>query len=601
MKNKKGFTLVEMIAVIIILGVLAIIAFQVFTRNLEGFRDDYYVNLSNTINSAGKEFFTDNRKYLPKDVLTSTKVSLATLEELKYVDEINDYDKNSCDKDGYVIAINMGKGKYEYHSCFVCPDDEYSTMEDNFCDSVWLTDDNRRIGLGDLDPIYIYKGTERDSLRELLKVYASIKKIKVLENGEEVEIGVASGEGEEYVPEIYPDNMDIIDTEKNGTYVLQYNYEGEVKLRDVVVFSYEKPTMELKFKDIILTNASNGTRACEGVYAADGNVWSQIITTNFSISSAQRSILGSVGMTSDKAKYQILTKTGWHDYCTSLTASYGCSMRLNDYNGTTMIDDVKFRLIDEDGHIGLETSLYKIRMDEDDPVIESFTVNSTAPTDGKLTLTGKASDATSKIKGYQITTSSNTPTTWENVNSEATITKTKEIIYSATYYFWVIDNANNVSVKSIVINNIKCEKGKYSSNGLKTSATSCIVCPVGQYSNAIGTVTCTKCNEGYYQDKTGQTSCNKCAPGSHASNKGQATCDLCAKGYFASSEAAVNCLPCAKGYFASAEGTVNCSKCPKGQYAANEGTINCTKCAKGYYANVEATVTCTKCRILCRY
>ena len=61
MKNRNGYTLIEIIGAIIILGIISIIAIAVFTRNLRGFRDDYYINIERTMIESGKEFFGDKR------------------------------------------------------------------------------------------------------------------------------------------------------------------------------------------------------------------------------------------------------------------------------------------------------------------------------------------------------------------------------------------------------------------------------------------------------------------------------------------------------------------------------------------------------------
>ena len=72
-QNNSGFTLIEIIGVVIILGILAIIAVLYITKNMENFRDDYYVNIENTLLSSGQEFYTDNRKYVPTKFLEIMK------------------------------------------------------------------------------------------------------------------------------------------------------------------------------------------------------------------------------------------------------------------------------------------------------------------------------------------------------------------------------------------------------------------------------------------------------------------------------------------------------------------------------------------------
>ena len=89
--NKKGFTLIEIIGSIIILGIISIIAYNAYTSSLRGFREDYYNDLTRTLQESGKEFFNDNRKYKPNGILEAQKVTLNGLMTEKYLDEVVDY------------------------------------------------------------------------------------------------------------------------------------------------------------------------------------------------------------------------------------------------------------------------------------------------------------------------------------------------------------------------------------------------------------------------------------------------------------------------------------------------------------------------------
>ena len=95
--NKKGYTLIEIIGAVIILGIIAIIAVATFTRNLRGFRDDYYAQEENSLKEAGREFFSDNRNLRPNELLEGQKVTLEILESRKYIDEVVDYNGDKCD------------------------------------------------------------------------------------------------------------------------------------------------------------------------------------------------------------------------------------------------------------------------------------------------------------------------------------------------------------------------------------------------------------------------------------------------------------------------------------------------------------------------
>ena len=49
MKNKKGFTLVEIIAAVIILGIISLVAVINYTGSMKEFRDSYYSSLEKTM------------------------------------------------------------------------------------------------------------------------------------------------------------------------------------------------------------------------------------------------------------------------------------------------------------------------------------------------------------------------------------------------------------------------------------------------------------------------------------------------------------------------------------------------------------------------
>ena len=135
MKNIKGFTLVEVIGAVIILGILAILAVPLFTKQLNEFRDDYYENLVSNFENSGREFFSDNRMYRPTGKLEAAKVTLNTLNGQKYIDEFVDYEGGECNKDSYVVVIRKDKDEYDYHACLKCENDDYdNTVGNKFCD-----------------------------------------------------------------------------------------------------------------------------------------------------------------------------------------------------------------------------------------------------------------------------------------------------------------------------------------------------------------------------------------------------------------------------------------------------------------------------------
>lgn len=86
MKNK-GFTLVELMGVIVLLGVLILIAVPAVTGILKSSKDDLYQTQLRTIETAAKNWASDeeNLKYLP-DSGKCIYIHLYTLKEGEYVD-----------------------------------------------------------------------------------------------------------------------------------------------------------------------------------------------------------------------------------------------------------------------------------------------------------------------------------------------------------------------------------------------------------------------------------------------------------------------------------------------------------------------------------
>lgn len=122
--NKKGFTMVELLATIVILGLLVGVAIGAVSWILDSSEKNFYESLEKNLLLAAENYFADHRGALPKAIGQSRKLSLNTLVETNYMkkDSIVDYGKSPCNLDSsYVQVIKYSKKDYIYTLHLECP------------------------------------------------------------------------------------------------------------------------------------------------------------------------------------------------------------------------------------------------------------------------------------------------------------------------------------------------------------------------------------------------------------------------------------------------------------------------------------------------
>ena len=140
-KNKKAFTLVEIIAVIVLIGILSSIAIVSVTGYISKTKKNVLISHENGMKTAGKNMtstYLSENKYcedandkncpVPKD----NSREIVTLEQLieegyehdlknPYYKEGTDEKERYCYKDISVVQIkNLGNQNYEYKACIIC-------------------------------------------------------------------------------------------------------------------------------------------------------------------------------------------------------------------------------------------------------------------------------------------------------------------------------------------------------------------------------------------------------------------------------------------------------------------------------------------------
>ena len=130
MKNIKGFTMIELLTTIIILGLLTTLAYFGVSAILNRGSNSYYNSQENMIVLAGKEYFADYREKLPKDVGDTSSVTLDVLIDELYIEPVKDEDENECNSEKTTVVVQKITDKdYQYYVTLVC--DSYKTTEDS--------------------------------------------------------------------------------------------------------------------------------------------------------------------------------------------------------------------------------------------------------------------------------------------------------------------------------------------------------------------------------------------------------------------------------------------------------------------------------------
>lgn len=113
--KKNGFTLIEILAVITIIGVVSLIAMPVVQKNINNSKEQAYNTQIDMIEKAARDWSSENLMYLPELDGDSIHITLYTLMSLGYIEDslINPLTDKYFDTET-VITITKDKNKYKY-------------------------------------------------------------------------------------------------------------------------------------------------------------------------------------------------------------------------------------------------------------------------------------------------------------------------------------------------------------------------------------------------------------------------------------------------------------------------------------------------------
>jgi len=223
MKNKKGFTLAELLGVLTVLGIIGIIVFPAVDKALKQGKEDLYnIQISN-IKTGAMAWVSENPFIAPEnegDVIT------LTLGQLKQTGKVDDDIKNPEDKtlfpNDMLITITKTKGTYKVE---VLTETGTQTGETNYDVSL---------------PVIVLNGNmvEYIELKKSGINYSDPGAIAVYENIDiTVRIQTTITKNNETVSSISPTKSGVY----NITYSLDYNGKKAKAVRTVIVRDSEPP------------------------------------------------------------------------------------------------------------------------------------------------------------------------------------------------------------------------------------------------------------------------------------------------------------------------------------------------------------------------
>lgn len=124
-KNSKGFTLVELLGSIVIVGILSVIAITNVSKLINNAKKETTESQSKTIKMAAESYFQSNTKYLPKEIGSSTYVSASDLKKANFITtELSNSNGDSCMTNSYVKIYKKSATEYEYTPYIYCGSDK---------------------------------------------------------------------------------------------------------------------------------------------------------------------------------------------------------------------------------------------------------------------------------------------------------------------------------------------------------------------------------------------------------------------------------------------------------------------------------------------
>lgn len=438
--NKNAFTIVELLAVIVIISILSALIVPNITRYMDKARDEYNDNVKKQMIIVGKNFYSDNKERIPteKSIKVTDFVTLSELSSLKYTTKnFVDYDKNDCMDKSYVIVYNRGDG-VKYNACMICGENNYIETEDEkeYCEKYDDVSKYETISTCEVDKNSIKETTE----------------------GLEVKVTINNAQGQ--IDDFYEIENGVFNSFTNNG-----NYEIQGGMYDYTIFMPEFGNIKIYVKQ------NNAKIFCGEIQYNKSSNSDEIKATPYLVSESN-----GVGFTKEELKeLEIYDSEQWTNQSIYVDLQYQSAnfdkVSYGKASGTTSTavnvnktKNIKYFFIEANSENEGDNSwqvIGKIK-NEDKEVKTSFntkiditkptvTVSSTntAWTNTDVTVSATAKDNLSGVSKIQYSTDNKT---WNDLSNGDSGSKTYTSNTNITFYVRAIDKAGNISeVQSTIV------------------------------------------------------------------------------------------------------------------------------------------------------
>ena len=416
MKSKRGFTIIEVLAVILLISILLIIAVPTVMKYMKKGTQSYYRSLESEVKVAGAEYVETYRSLLPQNIGHVRVVDLQELEGNKYIDPVKDEKGNSCI--GQVTIEKVKTDSYDYYSCIKCGD--YYTSTGKYC---VYNDSEGRFENGELNNQYADSGDYE------IKVDPDVYEV---EQGTEF---IAPLGKVYYKGELIKSDLEGIpsrvDTNVLGTYGVIYYYHGAKKNITVKVIDNVNPS---KTQVVLKYNDKNGKDYQGNWYS--GNIYVKYKATDYTTDGIKGSGIDYYEVSLDGVNFVKVSEDDQEKY-TPLSKTEQKMVAEGNYLRYV-------RAVDKSGNKGTINS-YRIKIDKTNPT---------------CTFSGESTEWQPNLnlpENERVTSRTIVATCSDSVSDCTEATKTKTwveagTIKTKTLAYTIIDLAGNSSVCTKEVN-----------------------------------------------------------------------------------------------------------------------------------------------------